>query len=636
MPVPYGFGVGDFVAVGTLAWNVYKSCKGAPESFGNISGEVLSLHAVIKEAEETVFAQPLSQDRQHRLQTVKEGCNDVLVDLDKIVKKYESLGTQSKRTWDRMRYGNEDIAEIRARLISHTTMLGTFVATCQARVEQKLDKLLDEFRNGKREGSIVSNHTVDSLTADDQAVWREIRKNLEDIGVSVAAFNANRDFILNWFVSKVESGEFEERDDENTSDGQSLKSVEPIDESAHSQSFSDSSSAISSMLHLGSLPKSEEPDNVGTKPNTNTNGSSARQRRPSSQTRNKEKTPLPSNTSGAIAGKTRASAISVLAARLTRPKARLQQNVMNDNARGIANILDSSAMRASIDDRDLSEALCQAASYGYREPMIALLDRDVSANSTWAQSNALTCAAMYGHTEAVKLLIDKGADANNIVDVDSAYIGITDGILLRTQTCSALGLIISWGMHHPSSREILQMLLSAGADPNHKIWAADEKHYVTHIHEAAATDNDNPVELLHMYGADINADSSFGSPLMVAAIYRNNEGARKLIELGADLDFRSKDSCLDMVNTPLAGSCLYKIKTPLTAAVFGGSVELVKFFLFEKRVEPTSDAVDLAYRFRDRSIKPQGFCPWSKNRPLKDTEPYDVILSLLNNRQSAK
>ena len=26
MPVPYGFGVGDFVAVGTLAWNVYKAC----------------------------------------------------------------------------------------------------------------------------------------------------------------------------------------------------------------------------------------------------------------------------------------------------------------------------------------------------------------------------------------------------------------------------------------------------------------------------------------------------------------------------------------------------------------------------------------------------------------------------------
>ena len=26
MPVPYGFGVGDFVAVGTLAWRVYRSC----------------------------------------------------------------------------------------------------------------------------------------------------------------------------------------------------------------------------------------------------------------------------------------------------------------------------------------------------------------------------------------------------------------------------------------------------------------------------------------------------------------------------------------------------------------------------------------------------------------------------------
>jgi hypothetical protein len=127
MVVPYGFGVGDVIAVGTIAWNVYKSCRAAPESFSNISLEVLSLHAVLKEAEETVFKSPLPTESQERLTTVGDGCRGVLDDLQKLVDRYESLGTQSKRTWDRMKWGAQDIAEIRQRLISNTTMLTAFI-----------------------------------------------------------------------------------------------------------------------------------------------------------------------------------------------------------------------------------------------------------------------------------------------------------------------------------------------------------------------------------------------------------------------------------------------------------------------------------------------------------------------------
>jgi hypothetical protein len=110
----FGYSVGDFIAVTTLAWQVYKSCKGAPESFGNIHMEVQSLHATLKEAEETVFAHPLSLAQQERIKIVGDGCYHILDDLEKLVKKYESLGTQSKRAWDRMRWGAEDVAELRA------------------------------------------------------------------------------------------------------------------------------------------------------------------------------------------------------------------------------------------------------------------------------------------------------------------------------------------------------------------------------------------------------------------------------------------------------------------------------------------------------------------------------------------
>jgi hypothetical protein len=123
----FGFSVGDFIAVGNLAWQVYKSCKDAPESFKNVSQEVLSLHAVLKEIEETLSGHPLSQAKDARLATVTKGCQDILQGLQSLVLKYESLGSQTKRTWDRLRWHSDDIAELRARLTSNTVLLTAYI-----------------------------------------------------------------------------------------------------------------------------------------------------------------------------------------------------------------------------------------------------------------------------------------------------------------------------------------------------------------------------------------------------------------------------------------------------------------------------------------------------------------------------
>ena len=92
-------------------------------------------------------------------------------------------------------------------------MLTAFISTSQVSVETKLDKFVEEFRQGKKEGSIVSLQTADSLSADDRAVWRTIRKRLEEIGISVAAFDANHKFIFDWLVRAVETRAFEEQNE---------------------------------------------------------------------------------------------------------------------------------------------------------------------------------------------------------------------------------------------------------------------------------------------------------------------------------------------------------------------------------------------------------------------------------------
>ncbi|PVH84539.1 ankyrin [Cadophora sp. DSE1049] len=207
----FGFGVGDFIAVGKLAWSVYKSCKEAPESFNNISAEVLSLHAVLKEVEEALSEEPLTDSKQRSLATISNGCQSVLQDLQALVVKYESLGSQSRRTWDRMRWGSNDIAELRARLTSNTMMLTTFLMTSQLVIERKLNKLVQEFQEGKHEGSVITVATVESLAPNERQTWRAIRKELENIGISVMAFDANRSFIMDWFQTAVQSGLFEEQ-----------------------------------------------------------------------------------------------------------------------------------------------------------------------------------------------------------------------------------------------------------------------------------------------------------------------------------------------------------------------------------------------------------------------------------------
>jgi Fungal N-terminal domain of STAND proteins len=121
----FGFSLSDVISLSALAWNCYKSCRDSSEQFQRISGEVGNLKAVLDETIEAVQDnQPLSRTREERLMRVMEECQQVLIDLEKLLNSYESMNTQTQRTWDRFRFGMEDVAGVRSRLISHTTTLG--------------------------------------------------------------------------------------------------------------------------------------------------------------------------------------------------------------------------------------------------------------------------------------------------------------------------------------------------------------------------------------------------------------------------------------------------------------------------------------------------------------------------------
>ena len=125
----FGFSVGDFLLLGQLCWNVYKKCKDSTGIYAELTGDVSSFRSVVQETEELLSEQALTDLQKAKLLSCQKGCEAVLKDLDALLVKYESLGTRSQRTFDRMRMGREDLNGIRQRLILNGQLLDSFIAT---------------------------------------------------------------------------------------------------------------------------------------------------------------------------------------------------------------------------------------------------------------------------------------------------------------------------------------------------------------------------------------------------------------------------------------------------------------------------------------------------------------------------
>ena len=225
----FGVGVGDFVAVGGLCWKVYKKCKDSSSDFAQLSSEVGSLHNILKETEEVSSQQVLTPEQRLKLTRSLQGCENVLKELDKLLTKYERMGTKARRAIDRVGFGMQDMTAIRLKLISNITILDafnnvyanfdlyisssrllTYYRSSNTRLEKKLNLIIAEIRSGQREGSIISARTFDTTAQNEKQTWEGLRKELEDVGISSAVIIERRQFIIEWFQKAVAAGELDE------------------------------------------------------------------------------------------------------------------------------------------------------------------------------------------------------------------------------------------------------------------------------------------------------------------------------------------------------------------------------------------------------------------------------------------
>ena len=120
--------MGDIMAISGLALKVYTAYKDAPDGYRNISDEVESLDIIIKKAAQHFESTTLSENSQQEGQKVLKGCQNVLEDLYSLIIKYNSIAsTSSSQVLQRIKLGAEDIATLRARLTSNTTLLNGFI-----------------------------------------------------------------------------------------------------------------------------------------------------------------------------------------------------------------------------------------------------------------------------------------------------------------------------------------------------------------------------------------------------------------------------------------------------------------------------------------------------------------------------
>lgn len=87
------------------------------------------MHFVLKAIEEAWGANDLAPYQRYELSNLVEGCREVLIDLERKLDKYQSLGSNWKSPLDRFRWAAEDIAPIRVKLVHNAVYLSTFNAT---------------------------------------------------------------------------------------------------------------------------------------------------------------------------------------------------------------------------------------------------------------------------------------------------------------------------------------------------------------------------------------------------------------------------------------------------------------------------------------------------------------------------
>ena len=418
---------------------------------------------------------------------------------------------------------------------------------------------MQEVREGKKRGSIISDQSADSLSSNERAVWRTIRKELEDIGLSVSAFEANREFIFDWFVQAVESGAFK------------AETMSPRhDRMASGPTSPASPVSPASPASLLVLPPPQTPDPLSTR-NSRIDDEDlteeeckdywalpslvegdfsqvddeVKEDHKSEMKRPEAKTRASSNMTnlfGSMSISKRKDASSSKAPikerRNSKGPADIEPSKGESSKQGVlSEIIDSGAIWRLPDKKMINVALFQACKAGSAKNLVALIQEkgaDVNAVNEEGKS-ALMEAIYWGHVQTAKWLIKNGANPNYR---GGSRMTAIPGLLV---TATPLGVAVS-----KRNLSMIQVLLDGGADVN------AQKYPLSVLQEAALMGKPLIVEMLLKGKAKINNYSTdYGTALMLALRHGKEDVAKLLVEKGARVKHSLERPTKDGLTSPI-------------------------------------------------------------------------------------
>ncbi|KAJ5480131.1 hypothetical protein N7530_005640 [Penicillium desertorum] len=168
----FGFSLGDFISVITLANKLRKDFVGAPSQFNSISREVRGLANILQDVDIQLLGHDINDRQQKQLAEISHSCGILLNELQDAMEKYKvvrysgtSIHKKARSIWKRISWEPEDISELRGRLMSNVMLLQSFVSAISRQTMVATKQTLEHLN--QRQESDERSCILDWLSAAD-------------------------------------------------------------------------------------------------------------------------------------------------------------------------------------------------------------------------------------------------------------------------------------------------------------------------------------------------------------------------------------------------------------------------------------------------------------------------------------
>lgn len=407
-----------------------------------------------------------------------------------------------------------------------------------------LNGFLSELRSGKRAPSIISGTTSESLSANDEDFWWELRRELEDAGISKAVLDRRRAFIVDRILEGVRS------DCPQTGTQQDSDNASP-----------DASPAASVIEYSGATVEpisSDEPTVPKITGGRAGNAQISEQRAKPSESRSSRTTIF-------------------LHGLFRRAKHKMRTAIEEGDSLKVQALLNSGCS-INFKDRTGLSVLHLAVERGDTDIATMLCKRGADVGATDISSvTPLHLASAKGNEDIAELLLKNGAnieavDNAELTPLHSALNGLDSlfqldlfgsPLFMYFGTCFDLSAtpgsrvgrsIANSGVNPPEwtmrrYERVVELLLANGANSR-----AASSERMTPLHIASKTGRAAVVRMVRDCGAEIDPRDRLGTtPLHIASFYGYEEVTKLLLNFGADVEARNNRGMTPLIMASMEG-----------------------------------------------------------------------------------